>query len=278
MCLYNRDYQIDQVGLGNTRKSSICDRDDGMEEFDSWDVIEVSVSYLWKNTRNTSTNKLFVLRLFVTWGIIESVVLRSSSPRGEIGIPSIIISPPLISDSRNNAEMRELFPAPVRPTIPTYRDKARKTSRFRTRLNKAMERVARGKGHCVFQQGRSILRLPLSSHDKLYRKEIIVTCVPTLNPLPSPGLWHWPWFSSKHSALLYSKQTTLDQRSRPHILANQKEASSQGLQQELLVEWSNIVGLFLPRSSESRTFSTTPHLLNANTGLDSTLVAPYQMQ
>lgn len=46
-------------------------------------------------------------------------------PISDVRKPSIIILPSG-SASRNKAEIRVLFPAPVRPTMPTYRREMRK--------------------------------------------------------------------------------------------------------------------------------------------------------
>lgn len=51
-------------------------------------------------------------------GIIEICDLRSLSPILDISIPSIVIDPS-ITASLNMETTTELFPAPVRPTIPT---------------------------------------------------------------------------------------------------------------------------------------------------------------
>ena len=61
---------------------------------------------------------LCVLVCVCTCGIIVSLDLRSWSPISEILIPSMVISPPAASSSRNKQRVIEDFPAPVRPTIP----------------------------------------------------------------------------------------------------------------------------------------------------------------
>lgn len=53
-----------------------------------------------------------------SWGIMESLDLNSCSPSSWISIPSIIILPSLKANL-NKAAIKEDFPAPVLPTIPT---------------------------------------------------------------------------------------------------------------------------------------------------------------
>lgn len=52
-----------------------------------------------------------------TWGIMEMQFLTSCKPISFMGCPSKSIFP-VNSVRRNNAWMIELFPAPVRPTMP----------------------------------------------------------------------------------------------------------------------------------------------------------------
>lgn len=53
-----------------------------------------------------------------SWGIIDNLVLNTFKFIFAISIPSILIFPAEISINRNKAMIKELFPAPVRPTIP----------------------------------------------------------------------------------------------------------------------------------------------------------------
>lgn len=53
-----------------------------------------------------------------SWGIIDNLVLNNFNFTFAISIPSILIFPAEISINRNKAMIKELFPAPVRPTIP----------------------------------------------------------------------------------------------------------------------------------------------------------------
>ena len=46
--------------------------------------------------------------------------LRSCRPILEMSIPSITMDPLAASIIRNSARVRDVFPAPVRPTIPTW--------------------------------------------------------------------------------------------------------------------------------------------------------------
>ena len=57
----------------------------------------------------------------VTCGMIVSRDRKSWSPILEMSIPSIQMLPPALSRIRNKAKAREDLPAPVRPTIPTWR-------------------------------------------------------------------------------------------------------------------------------------------------------------
>ena len=54
--------------------------------------------------------------------------LRSLSPIVAISIPSIRMAPPTDSMIRNRASVREDFPAPVLPTIPTLASREVKTA------------------------------------------------------------------------------------------------------------------------------------------------------
>lgn len=54
-----------------------------------------------------------------TCGITDSLDLKSCRPSSAISIPSILIVP-FDSASLRRADNREDFPAPVRPTMPTY--------------------------------------------------------------------------------------------------------------------------------------------------------------
>lgn len=54
-----------------------------------------------------------------TCGIMDILWRRVCSPISDVRKPSIVILPSG-SASRNKAEIRELLPAPVRPTMPTY--------------------------------------------------------------------------------------------------------------------------------------------------------------
>lgn len=56
----------------------------------------------------------------LTWGIIEIFFRKSWSPSSDVKYLSIQIFPSG-SAKRKRAAIRELFPAPVLPTIPTYR-------------------------------------------------------------------------------------------------------------------------------------------------------------
>jgi len=46
--------------------------------------------------------------------------LRSCNPMVEVSSPSMLMLPPAGSMMRNKLNVRELFPAPVRPTMPTF--------------------------------------------------------------------------------------------------------------------------------------------------------------
>lgn len=53
-----------------------------------------------------------------SWGMIDSLLLNTSSSNFEISIPSILMIPSQISTNRNKAMTIELLPDPVRPTMP----------------------------------------------------------------------------------------------------------------------------------------------------------------
>lgn len=57
-----------------------------------------------------------------TCGMIDIFCRRRCRPISEVRKPSMLIFPSG-STSRNKADTRELLPAPVRPTMPTYREK-----------------------------------------------------------------------------------------------------------------------------------------------------------
>lgn len=54
-----------------------------------------------------------------TWGIMDSLLLKSCNPIAVIETPSIF-NTPVGSAIRNNADIRDDLPAPVRPTIPIW--------------------------------------------------------------------------------------------------------------------------------------------------------------
>ena len=58
--------------------------------------------------------------IFHTWGIMARFLLRSCSPSLAISTPSIMMTPLAASTMRKSANVMELLPAPVRPTIPTW--------------------------------------------------------------------------------------------------------------------------------------------------------------
>ena len=64
-----------------------------------------------------------------TWGIIVSLPRTSWRPKSASVCPSISIDPPAASMIRNRARVSDDFPAPVRPTMPSYKDDS-KTSDF----------------------------------------------------------------------------------------------------------------------------------------------------
>lgn len=53
-----------------------------------------------------------------SWGIIEILDRKSRNPNSCISTSSIIMFPSFIANL-NNADIKEDFPAPVLPTIPT---------------------------------------------------------------------------------------------------------------------------------------------------------------
>ena len=57
----------------------------------------------------------------LTCGMIVIRDLRSCRPRDEVLTPSMIIDPPAGSMIRNRAKVKDDLPAPVLPTIPTYK-------------------------------------------------------------------------------------------------------------------------------------------------------------
>lgn len=62
-------------------------------------------------------------------GMIESLDRKSWSPISCISISSMMILPSLIANL-NNAEIKDDFPAPVLPTIPTLKNKLVFSSRY----------------------------------------------------------------------------------------------------------------------------------------------------
>ena len=52
--------------------------------------------------------------------MMVSADLNLDSPRCEISTPSIVMQPPAPSMIRNKDKVKEDFPAPVLPTIPTF--------------------------------------------------------------------------------------------------------------------------------------------------------------
>jgi len=57
--------------------------------------------------------------VFYTWGIIVNEDLSLARPSLEISTPSILMLPPLPSMIRKSDRVKDDFPAPVRPTMPT---------------------------------------------------------------------------------------------------------------------------------------------------------------
>ena len=66
-------------------------------------------------------DRKFQIAFAVTCGIIVNFERKSLSPISDISKPSISILPPEASSMRNKASAIEDLPAPVRPTIPTYK-------------------------------------------------------------------------------------------------------------------------------------------------------------
>ena len=73
------------------------------------------------SSENSSNGSKFRLRVpenkTGSWGIIEMCLLKVSNATDSVSNPSISIIPS-ISANLNIADIREDFPAPVRPTIP----------------------------------------------------------------------------------------------------------------------------------------------------------------
>ena len=99
-----------------------------------WSWYSSNGSKFIRNVPENKTGSLFIFELFRkiviesnsvlnknTCGIIVNFCLKSCKPIDWILMSSILISPSVKSRSRNRAEDKLLFPAPVRPQIPTYR-------------------------------------------------------------------------------------------------------------------------------------------------------------
>lgn len=90
-----------------------------------------------------------------TWGMIDIFFLKSWSPISVVKILSIQILPSG-SDNLKRAEMRELFPAPVLPTMPTCNE-----IQERLRKNTTRPRPRRSLGCC--RELRTFFTQPSSS-------------------------------------------------------------------------------------------------------------------
>ena len=65
----------------------------------------------------------------ITWGMMDSLLLRSFSPSSRMSISSMLIVP-VGSAKRNKVESKDDLPAPVRPTTPIYNQKLKRVQLY----------------------------------------------------------------------------------------------------------------------------------------------------
>ena len=79
--------------------------------------------FLWTFSQGQRLSLVTNVKYIVTWGMIDSCLLRVCRPMWDISTLSSIIFPPAGSISLNRASAREDLPAPVLPTTPTFKGK-----------------------------------------------------------------------------------------------------------------------------------------------------------
>ena len=85
---------------------------------------DVLIKYLLKIVEPLLASIIYlIVCVILTCGKIVIFDLRSWSPMSDIRTPSIVMSPPALSINRNSDSVMDDFPAPVRPTIPIYKQR-----------------------------------------------------------------------------------------------------------------------------------------------------------